>query len=1624
MIKKILPIFLFLGIYSQFLSQNSCGFDQIHKEMLMSSPEYVKNVEAFEINYQNFAKTYRKRGTVYKIPIVIHVMETGTDMTKISDQQIKDAVKLLNEKYRKILGSNGDGNGVDIEFEFALSVRDPNNNCTSGINRVDMSKNTLYMSDGVKSNASGVADADLKSNITWNTKNYYNIWLVSEIDNNNGGSGTQGYAYFASSHGTSIDGAVILVNSFKNPNDITTAHELGHAFNLYHTFEGDLDTQGNSICPTNTDCNNNGDKVCDTPPHKRSKSDCVVGTNACDNNTTTEKFIHNYMDYSSNACANEFTAGQKVRMLAALTTNRSSFLESNGNMSLVPVISDRLDFTASSEFICSGNTVTFFDQTACVPNTYIDGAPFSNISYNWSIVSGSTTLSSTKQTPTFTLTNSGKYDVTLSLTTAKGTSTLTKKGFIIVGTEPKLATCSPTSKNNNGNFWQTVNNVSFNTISNTTDSYVNNQYTNFSCKKSTVVIPNNKYTFSATLRAKQYAEIIEAYIDYNDNGSFEDNEQIYKGSIAVNTVGTVSGTVTIPNNAVTDKPLRMRVFAEADVLSAEERNCTTQFFVGDVEDYTVYVSGKAASVSLAVSPSNAISYGTEVTFTATPTNGGSSPTYNWYLNDKLIVGQNNATYITNSLLDGDQVHCVLISDLVGVTNSPAKSNIITFSVTGVPISEFSANKISVCSGSSINFSDLSKLKPTSWSWTFQGGTPSTSTSQNPSVVYNTPGTYQVTLVASNANGTGTTVSKVGFISVYASPATICSVTRTKTPASGIGITTFNFNDISKISKFDDAAYQDFSCSNMTFLKPSTSYQVSVGTGSANDQWLRIYIDYNGDGDFADAGETVFSPANAKSSFSGTITTPSSPAKDKILRMRVISDFVNISPSACATLEYGQAEDFGIVFKSPDCTPPASPTVSVVQPSCQNNTGSVTITSNTSGLTFSKDGINYSSYNSPFTFNPGSSYSITAKNSVGCISSPVTGTISQSSSSTKPIFSSVNSICFGGTLDPLPTTSNNSIKGTWSPALDNTKTTTYTFTPDAGQCATNTTLTITVNQNVTPSFTQVSPICSGANLTALATTSTNNIKGSWTPALDNSKTTTYTFTPDAGQCGTSSTMTITVNPTVTTTFNSVNPICSGASLTPLPTTSNNNIKGSWSPALDNTKTTTYTFKPDAGQCGTTQTLTITVNANLTPTFTEVNPICSGDNLIALPTSSLNSFKGSWSPALDNTKTTTYTFKPDAGQCATTTTLTINVNQKLTPDFVAVNPICPGGTLNALPTTSTNNFKGTWSPALDNSKTTLYTFTPNVGECATTTTMTIMVNTTPVTPTFNSINSICVGFPITALPILSKENIKGSWTPALDNTKTTTYTFTPDAGQCANNTTLVVTVNPKVNPKFNAIPSICAGGVLPTLPTTSLNTIKGSWTPALDNTKTTIYTFTPDAGQCAKDTSLTFVVDSLPNPGKIQLNQKELCIGKSISLVSNITGGVWKSTNTKIATIDSKGLVSGLDSGLVQFIYTRTSKQCKDSTTATLKINNCASLDIQNKNEQISIYPNPTNNTLNLNLKGQKFEEYSIVDALGKVLIVGKITQDLQTINVSSLASGSYFLRVYSNENQLNYIFEKE
>ncbi len=79
-------------------------------------------------------------------------------------------------------------------------------------------------------------------------------------------------------------------------------------------------------------------------------------------------------------------------------------------------------------------------------------------------------------------------------------------------------------------------------------------------------------------------------------------------------------------------------------------------------------------------------------------------------------------------------------------------------VAAAPVASFTSNTTTVCQGGSVTFTNTSTGVPTSYSWSFSGGTPSTSTDTNPIVTYSTAGTYNVVLTATNASGTNTQTS--------------------------------------------------------------------------------------------------------------------------------------------------------------------------------------------------------------------------------------------------------------------------------------------------------------------------------------------------------------------------------------------------------------------------------------------------------------------------------------------------------------------------------------------------------------------------------------------------------------------------------------------------------------------------------------------------------------------------------------------------------------------------------------------------------------------------------------------------------------------------------------------------
>lgn len=128
-------------------------------------------------------------------------------------------------------------------------------------------------------------------------------------------------------------------------------------------------------------------------------------------------------------------------------------------------------------------------------------------------------------------------------------------------------------------------------------------------------------------------------------------------------------------------------------------------------------------------------------------------------------------YCTNIFTLGqkDRIDATFTADrakLWTVENLTATGVLDTNTYLCAPIADFDANHKMICAGTVVNFIDFSyNGAADTWSWSFPGGTPATSTDQNPAITYNTPGTYSATLTVSNASGSDS-IEKQNLIIVY------------------------------------------------------------------------------------------------------------------------------------------------------------------------------------------------------------------------------------------------------------------------------------------------------------------------------------------------------------------------------------------------------------------------------------------------------------------------------------------------------------------------------------------------------------------------------------------------------------------------------------------------------------------------------------------------------------------------------------------------------------------------------------------------------------------------------------------------------------------------------------------
>jgi gliding motility-associated-like protein len=337
-----------------------------------------------------------KTSSIITIPVVVHVIHNGDALgagENITDAQVRSQIKVLNEDFRRLLGTRGENNnpvGADTEIEFCLAAVDPSGNMTNGINRKQLTNESFTQTE---------VNTIVKPSNQWDPTKYLNIWTVRFTDNtllgfaqfpsnsslsgintDGGEASTDGVVISYNAFGTADynDGTFILNNTYKYGR--TATHEVGHWLGLRHTW-------GDGDCSVDDYCN-------DTPVAADANYDCPASKDTCPNNPGVD-MIENYMDYTKDACMNIFTQDQKTRMLTVLTNSprrkelvNSSTCNSDFSFSLVSDFKEvcvpdvvtykftyntYLGFNQTVTFLATnlpaGVTATFNPATASVNNT-------------------------------------------------------------------------------------------------------------------------------------------------------------------------------------------------------------------------------------------------------------------------------------------------------------------------------------------------------------------------------------------------------------------------------------------------------------------------------------------------------------------------------------------------------------------------------------------------------------------------------------------------------------------------------------------------------------------------------------------------------------------------------------------------------------------------------------------------------------------------------------------------------------------------------------------------------------------------------------------------------------------------------------------------------------------------------------------------------------------------------------------------------------------------------------------------------------------------------------------------------------------------------------------------------
>jgi PKD repeat protein len=742
LITTALLAFSVLTGLAQVPPHRTCGTMDYHNYLMQTRKNYATDYAQYNqmldqyIQNNHAALNATARTANITIPVVIHVLY-NTAAQNISDAQATSQFAVLNNDFQRLNADKVNtpstftavAGGVGITF--CLAQRDPNGNATTGIIHKSTTTTSFTTDNKIKSSAQGGDDP-------WDVTRYVNIWI------GNISGGILGYGEFPTSTLSNTYGLVLnytatgTMGTAAAPYNLgrTGTHEFGHCFNLNHIW-GDNGQCGNT------------DNCYDTPPQKggtAAPAGCNYGTptypwqpNTCTRpdgiggasmtNVNGDMFM-NYMDYTDDAVMNMFSQQQCVRMLAVVSNPPYNVLASSNGCT--PVTSYTLDAGITSVIKPVNGSSTC--NNAVTPSVVLINA-------------GTATLTSAKVLYKMDATATQTLNWTGSLAT-NASATLTLNAY--TGLSAAAHTFS---------VWVTAPNGGVDQGS-TNDS----QSSTFTVTAAPVgaVLP--------------FTEGFEAVTFPPTNWTLVNSNTLN----AANTWTRVANTTGIPVTPASTAAARMDNYTGTTDITGQKNALQSPAlsFVGANSSLNVRFDVSHQQYDATTSDSLNVYISTDC---------GGTWTFLYGKGDKktpylsTVTGTTGAVAFTPTVNTQWRRDSISLAAYVGQPSVYLKFESVSgwgnyvwldnINVKYIPSSTPPVASFSVstpkCVNSPIIFTDLSTNSPTSWVWSFPGGTPSTSTSQNPSVTYTAAGTFTATLLSANSSGTSTAVSQT--IAVIAKP---------------------------------------------------------------------------------------------------------------------------------------------------------------------------------------------------------------------------------------------------------------------------------------------------------------------------------------------------------------------------------------------------------------------------------------------------------------------------------------------------------------------------------------------------------------------------------------------------------------------------------------------------------------------------------------------------------------------------------------------------------------------------------------------------------------------------------------------------------------------------------------